>query len=75
MAPPSKQARNIALVGGTGTVGKPILASLLAQGIHRVTVITRADSAAQFPEGVAAVRRGSYDDPAFWPRHLQARRY
>jgi uncharacterized protein YbjT (DUF2867 family) len=70
MAASPKQARNIALVGGTGTVGKPILSSLLGQGIHRVTVITRADSAAQFPEGVAAVRRGSYDDPAFLAKAL-----
>jgi hypothetical protein len=67
---PAKQARNITIVGGTGTVGAPILAALLAEGIHTVSVITRADSTSTFPAGVAATHRGAYDDAAFLTRVL-----
>lgn len=63
MSPSTKQTRNITLVGGSGTVGAPILATLIATG-HKVTVLSRPDSTATFPPTVT-VRKGSYDDEAF----------
>ncbi|KAB8346053.1 hypothetical protein FH972_023105 [Carpinus fangiana] len=60
----SKQARNIAIVGGSGSVGTPTVAALLAHGIHTITAITRADSTATFAAGVKVVK-GSYDDLSF----------
>ncbi|KAL8365500.1 hypothetical protein RB595_004354 [Gaeumannomyces hyphopodioides] len=60
-----KQGRKIAIVGASGNVGAPTVAALLAEGIHTVTVITRPDSGATFPAGVARVERGSYSDPEF----------
>ncbi|KAI1504539.1 NAD(P)-binding protein [Biscogniauxia marginata] len=63
MAPSPKQTRNIALVGGTGTLGAPVLAALLAAG-HNVTVLTRASSGAVFPASVTT-HRGAYEDEAF----------
>lgn len=64
MAPSPKQARNITVVGGSGTVGAPIVASLAALGIHNISAISRPDSKAEFPSSVK-VHRGSYDDDAF----------
>ncbi|KAL8397278.1 hypothetical protein RB594_004119 [Gaeumannomyces avenae] len=60
-----KQGRKIAIVGASGNVGDPTVAALLAEGIHTVTVITRPDSSATFPAGVARVERGSYSDAEF----------
>ncbi|KAM0810479.1 hypothetical protein AB5N19_10828 [Seiridium cardinale] len=60
----SKQARNITIVGGSGTVGTPIVASLVELGIHNLSVITRPDSQAEYPASVK-VHKGSYDDEAF----------
>lgn len=67
----SKQPRNITVIGGRGNVGAAILAGLLAEGIHKVSVITRSEAAGpdgaapSFPAGVAAVHRGAYADAAF----------
>ncbi|KAH8198755.1 hypothetical protein TruAng_007075 [Truncatella angustata] len=63
MASP-KQSRNITVVGGSGTVGTPIVASLIESGIHNVSVVTRPDSKAEFPSTVK-VHKGLYDDEAF----------
>ncbi|KAI0132555.1 hypothetical protein BJ170DRAFT_252980 [Xylariales sp. AK1849] len=63
MAGPS-QPRKITVVGGSGTVGTPIVASLVASGIHTVSAITRSDSKSDFPSSVK-VHRGSYDDESF----------
>lgn len=60
----SKQGRKITVVGGTGTVGSANLSALLAQDIHTITAISRADSSATYPASVAVVR-GSYDDEGF----------
>ncbi|KAI1325006.1 NAD(P)-binding protein [Xylariaceae sp. FL0255] len=60
---PSKQARNIALVGATGTIGAPILTALLAAG-HNVTVLTRPTSEATFPPSVT-VHKGDYHSESF----------
>ncbi|KAI1850103.1 hypothetical protein JX266_004482 [Neoarthrinium moseri] len=63
MAAP-KQPRNITVVGGAGSVGAPIVASLLATGIHQVSVITRAESTAEFPASVRVHRSGYADEDA-----------
>ncbi len=60
----TKQARKIAVVGGSGTIGTHIVAGLLDQGVHSVTVISRADSSASFPAGVN-VQKGDYSDESF----------
>ncbi|EIW85549.1 hypothetical protein CONPUDRAFT_150352 [Coniophora puteana RWD-64-598 SS2] len=41
--------KKIALVGGGGTVGKPILEALLATDTAEVLVLTRPDSTSSFP--------------------------
>jgi hypothetical protein len=63
--PFSKFIRNIALVGGTGRVGKAILASLLDTGKHTVTVLTREGSKTidSLPPGAKGVSI-NYDDPS-----------
>jgi uncharacterized protein YbjT (DUF2867 family) len=60
----NKQGRNIAIVGGSGSVGTPTIEALLSYGIHTITAISRIDSAATFPSGVT-VKKGSYDDKKF----------
>ncbi|KAK7750329.1 hypothetical protein SLS62_007737 [Diatrype stigma] len=60
--PSPKQTRNITLVGGSGTIGAPILTALVATG-HNVTVLSRPDSSATFPPTVT-VHRVAYDDEA-----------
>lgn len=64
MATSSKQSRNITVVGGSGTIGAPIVAALVESGIHNVSVLSRADSKAEFPSAVK-VHRGSYEDEAY----------
>lgn len=61
----AKRGRRIAIVGASGNVGRPILTSLLAEGIHTITVISRPESSATFPDGVARVERGDYTDDEF----------
>lgn len=56
--------KNIAIIGASGSVGKPTLAELLKIGKHNITVISRSSSQAVFPPGVE-VRQGDYDDDAF----------
>ena len=65
----TKQTRNVTLVGGSGTVGAPILSALVAAG-HKVSVLSRPGSSATFPATVT-VHRGSYDDEAFLAGVLQ----
>lgn len=60
---PAKQIRNVALVGASGTVGAPTLSALLAAG-HKATVLTRPDSAKNFPSAVT-VHVGDYKDEEF----------
>ncbi|KXJ86548.1 hypothetical protein Micbo1qcDRAFT_219124 [Microdochium bolleyi] len=60
-----QQARSIALVGATGHIGKPILSALLAPALHKITVLTRADSPGVFPASSPSLtvhRVPSYDD-------------
>ncbi|RYP18036.1 hypothetical protein DL765_004152 [Monosporascus sp. GIB2] len=65
----TKQTRNVTLVGGSGTVGTPILAALVATG-HKVSVLSRPESTATFPSTVT-VHKGTYDDEAFITSILQ----
>ncbi|RYP46613.1 hypothetical protein DL768_007235 [Monosporascus sp. mg162] len=67
--PDTKQTRNITLVGGSGTIGAPILSALVATG-HKVSVLSRPESTATFPSTVT-VHKGTYDDEAFITRILQ----
>lgn len=60
----SLQARKIAIVGGTGTVGSRTLSSLLDKNIHTITAISRSDSSATFPENVT-VLKGDYSNEDF----------
>ena len=66
----SKQGRKIAMIGASGTVGTPTISSLLDTGIHTITVISRADSQASFPEGIK-VKKGEYNDESFLVSALQ----
>ncbi|KAI0006447.1 NAD(P)-binding protein [Xylariaceae sp. FL0662B] len=61
MTPPN-QSRNIVLVGAGGTVGAPILMALIARG-HKVSVLTRPDSARVFPAS-ATTYKLDYNDEA-----------
>lgn len=56
--------KNIAIIGASGSVGKPTLDELLKIGKHNITVITRKSSQAVFPAGVR-IEKGDYDDDAF----------
>ncbi len=60
----AKQGRNIAIVGGSGTIGTHIVAGLLDQGVHNITAISRTESDSTFPAGVK-VCKGNYTDKAF----------
>lgn len=60
----STQARKIAIVGGSGTIGTRTLSALLAKNIHTITAISRTDSDATFPSNVI-VKKGSYEDEEF----------
>lgn len=56
----------IAFVGASGYLGKQTLAALAASRKHRITVISRTVSSANFPGyDDVVVRRGSYEDEAF----------
>ncbi|KAH8812587.1 hypothetical protein F5884DRAFT_313328 [Xylogone sp. PMI_703] len=48
--------KNVALVGGSGAIGAPILSALLSSGKFNVTVVSREDSKAAFPSSVKVVR-------------------
>ena len=60
----SKQGHNIAMVGASGTIGSRTLLALLHTGVHSITIITRAESSATFPDNVA-VKKGDYADESF----------
>ncbi|KAI1878014.1 hypothetical protein JX265_002382 [Neoarthrinium moseri] len=51
--------KNVAVVGGSGNVGKPIVAGLLAAGFN-VTALTRESSSSTFPDGVK-VKKVDYE--------------
>ena len=54
--------KNIAVVGAGGTVGTYIVRSLLTQGKHRVTAITRLDSKSSLPAGLHSTKKVDYND-------------
>ncbi|MGV9455442.1 NmrA family NAD(P)-binding protein [Streptomyces sp. NPDC003635] len=55
------QTQNILVTGATGTVGRQVVAELLARG-HRVRALTRDAAKAEFPAGVEVVE-GDLTDP------------
>ena len=58
------QVKNIAIVGGSGQQGSPIVKALVASGKFIVTAITRSESSSTFPSEVK-VTRGDYSDEFF----------
>ncbi|CAJ2510889.1 Uu.00g065140.m01.CDS01 [Anthostomella pinea] len=48
--------KKVAIVGATGTVGKPIVEALLKLGKHELTALTRQDSNAIMPQGLKATK-------------------
>ncbi|KAG6367801.1 hypothetical protein INS49_001996 [Diaporthe citri] len=55
----SNNIQSVAVVGGTGTLGKPIVRELVAQGFQ-VTVLSRSDTQDDLPKG-AVVKAVDYD--------------
>ncbi|KWT62410.1 hydroxylase [Streptomyces albus subsp. albus] len=55
------QTQRVLVTGATGTVGRQVVAELLARG-HAVRALTRDPAKAAFPDGVEAVR-GDLTDP------------
>jgi saccharopine dehydrogenase-like NADP-dependent oxidoreductase len=62
--------KNIAIVGGAGQSGSPIVKSLLESGKFNVTAITRSESSSTFPSAVK-VHKGSYNSEEFLESALQ----
>lgn len=51
------QGRKIAIVGASGTLGKPLLSALLASSAgHSITAVQRADATSTFPAAVRVLR-------------------
>jgi uncharacterized protein YbjT (DUF2867 family) len=61
MAP---QGRKIAIIGASGQLGKPTIASLVALGVHTITAIQRPEATSTFPAGVI-VKNGNLEDEDF----------
>ncbi|OIW28169.1 NAD(P)-binding protein [Coniochaeta ligniaria NRRL 30616] len=53
--------KNVAIIGGSGNVGRPILEELVAAGF-KVTALTRATSTSTFPESVT-VKKVDFSSP------------
>ncbi|KAI1082568.1 NAD(P)-binding protein [Whalleya microplaca] len=63
--------KSVAVVGGTGKIGRPIVARLLATNLFTVTILTRDGSPQrQFPAG-AIVKQVDYDSPQSLEAALQ----
>ncbi|KAM0266745.1 hypothetical protein ACHAPA_006520 [Fusarium lateritium] len=62
--PSHTQGRKIAIIGASGQVGSPTLKALLAQGIHTITAVQRAESTSTFPQEVL-VKSGDLADESF----------
>ncbi|KAH7419597.1 isoflavone reductase family protein-like protein CipA [Cadophora sp. MPI-SDFR-AT-0126] len=48
--------KNIAVLGGSRTVGAPVLKAIIDSGEFNITVITRPSSTSTFPSGVKVIR-------------------
>lgn len=57
----SQELKNIVVIGASGTIGKAILDALVKSGKFSVTVTTRKDSSATFPDQVK-VEKTDYSD-------------
>ncbi|KAM0250859.1 hypothetical protein ACHAP5_002078 [Fusarium lateritium] len=62
--PSHTQGRKIAIIGSSGQVGSPTLKALLAQGIHTITAVQRAESTSTFPQEVI-IKSGDLVDESF----------
>ena|ERR1700761_6329432 len=62
----STHLKNIAIIGASGTLGAPTLAALIKQNKHNITIITRQESSATFPESSSVkVHTGDYASDEF----------
>ncbi|KAH3967011.1 hypothetical protein HBH70_213930 [Parastagonospora nodorum] len=59
----SQTIHNVALIGGTGSIGSHILKSLLSANKHTITVLTRTTSVETFPDSVS-VKKVDYTSSA-----------
>ena len=66
----SHHLRNIAIIGGSGQSGTPIVKALLDSGRFNVTAITRTESSGTFPSAVR-VHKGDCASDAFFESSLQ----
>ena len=53
---------NVAIIGAGGHVGSFIVDALVEQGKHKITAITRTDSKATMPSGLAAMKTVDYSN-------------
>ena len=53
---------NVAIIGAGGHVGGFVVKTLVEQGKHKVTAITRADSKATMPSGLTSTKTVDYSD-------------
>ncbi|KAF4973297.1 hypothetical protein FSARC_372 [Fusarium sarcochroum] len=58
------QGRKIAIIGASGHVGAPALKTLLAQGVHTITAVQRAEATSTIPSEVI-VKTGNLEDESF----------
>ncbi|KAF4463375.1 NAD(P)-binding domain-containing [Fusarium albosuccineum] len=58
------QGRKIAIIGASGNLGAPMLATLLANGAHTITAVKRPESTSSFSSEVI-VKAGNLEDEAF----------
>ncbi|CEJ92235.1 hypothetical protein VHEMI07896 [[Torrubiella] hemipterigena] len=49
------QGRNVAIIGASGQVGRPLIATLLNSGVHTITALQRPDATSSFPTGVTVI--------------------
>jgi len=56
--------KNITIMGGTGQIGRVILDALVATQKFNISAVSREESSATFPTGVA-VKKGDYSNDSF----------
>lgn len=72
MAHSTNIIKSIAIVGASGNVGTQAVRYLLAANRFNITIISRADSTATFPNDASiTVKRGAYNDTTFLASALQ----
>ncbi|KAK3328212.1 putative oxidoreductase CipA [Cercophora scortea] len=70
----TNRIERVAIVGASGTMGKPITEELLKTGKHTITALTRAGSTNVLPAGIHSVAV-DYDDEASLVTALQGQQF